>query len=182
MEDVLGDVPRPRRQGGDQRRWPEPPRAWPPAPDDLAGRLGLSPRIAVVEGDDSSTARATCRRPAIPAPTLDTGQPLDAGRIEPVTANAYLGAWGIAAALAAGADVVVCPRVTDASLVGRTGRLVARVGPTRLGPPRGGGRRRPRHRVRSTGDRRQLLASSTSSPTTVTRGSRSRRSPPTVRP
>ncbi len=35
----------------------------------------------------------------------------------PVTANAYLGGWGIAAALRAGADVVVCPRVTDASLV-----------------------------------------------------------------
>ena len=35
----------------------------------------------------------------------------------PVTANAYLGAWGIVAALDAGADVVVCGRVTDASLV-----------------------------------------------------------------
>jgi hypothetical protein len=34
-----------------------------------------------------------------------------------VTANAYLGGWGITAALAAGADIVVCPRVTDASLV-----------------------------------------------------------------
>jgi hypothetical protein len=34
-----------------------------------------------------------------------------------VTANAYLGAWGIAEALDRGADVVVCPRVTDASLV-----------------------------------------------------------------
>src|SRR4029079_235517 len=33
------------------------------------------------------------------------------------TANAYLGGWGITAALQAGADVVVCPRVTDASLV-----------------------------------------------------------------
>ena len=34
-----------------------------------------------------------------------------------VTANAYLGGWGITAALEAGADVVICPRVTDASLV-----------------------------------------------------------------
>ena len=34
-----------------------------------------------------------------------------------VTANAYLGGWGITAALQAGADVVICPRVTDASLV-----------------------------------------------------------------
>ena len=34
-----------------------------------------------------------------------------------MSANAYLGGWGIAAALQAGADVVVCPRVTDAALV-----------------------------------------------------------------
>ena len=34
-----------------------------------------------------------------------------------VTAHAYLGGWGITAALQAGADVVICPRVTDASSV-----------------------------------------------------------------
>jgi hypothetical protein len=34
-----------------------------------------------------------------------------------VSANAYLGGWGIAAALEAGAEVVVTGRVTDASLV-----------------------------------------------------------------
>ena len=34
-----------------------------------------------------------------------------------MSAHAYLGAWGIAAALAGGADIVVCGRVTDASLV-----------------------------------------------------------------
>src|SRR6185369_197324 len=37
--------------------------------------------------------------------------------VTPVSANAYLGGWGIVAALESGADVVVCPRVTDASLV-----------------------------------------------------------------
>src|SRR5829696_7348617 len=34
-----------------------------------------------------------------------------------LTANAYLGAWGIAECLRAGADVVITGRVTDASLV-----------------------------------------------------------------
>ena len=34
-----------------------------------------------------------------------------------MSANAYLGAWGIVEALNRGADVVVCPRVTDASVV-----------------------------------------------------------------
>ena len=34
-----------------------------------------------------------------------------------MTANAYLGAWGIKEALDQGADIVVCPRVTDAAVV-----------------------------------------------------------------
>jgi hypothetical protein len=39
------------------------------------------------------------------------------GGAEPVSANVYLGAWGIVEALKAGANIVICPRVTDASLV-----------------------------------------------------------------
>ena len=35
----------------------------------------------------------------------------------PLTSNAYLGAWGIKEALDHGADIVVCPRVTDAAVV-----------------------------------------------------------------
>src|SRR5437899_3254454 len=48
---------------------------------------------------------------------LDTGHSLAEAGVEPVSANVYLGAWGIVEALNAGADIVVCPRVTDASLV-----------------------------------------------------------------
>ena len=44
----------------------------------------------------------------------------------PLTANAYLGAFGVAAALSHGADVVVTGRVTDASVV--VGPAVARFG------------------------------------------------------
>ncbi len=66
---------------------------------ELSTRLGLAAKVAHVEGDDL-VARAR---------ELDLGTPL--------TANAYLGAWGIAACLRAGADVVVTGRVTDASLV-----------------------------------------------------------------
>lgn len=66
---------------------------------ELADRLGLRVRVGYVEGDDL-TARAA---------ELGLGKPL--------TANAYLGAWGIAECLNAGADVVVTGRVTDASLV-----------------------------------------------------------------
>ncbi|BCJ76783.1 exopolyphosphatase [Catellatospora sp. IY07-71] len=65
----------------------------------LAERLGLRPRIAYVTGDDLLGR----------ADELGLGQPL--------AANAYLGAWGIAYALTEGADIVVTGRVTDASLV-----------------------------------------------------------------
>ena len=65
----------------------------------LAERLGVPARIAYVEGDDLLSRTAE----------LGLGSPL--------TANAYLGAWGIVDCLAAGADVVVTGRVTDASVI-----------------------------------------------------------------
>jgi hypothetical protein len=64
----------------------------------LAERLGVPARVAHVEGDDL-LARAD---------ELGLGAPL--------TANAYLGAWGIVDCLNSGADVVVTGRVTDASV------------------------------------------------------------------
>ena len=77
----------------------------------IAAKLGLTVKVAHVEGDDLM-GRIDDLRSHLDH--LDTGAPL-AG--EPVSANAYLGGWGIAAALEAGADVVVCGRVTDAALV-----------------------------------------------------------------
>lgn len=62
---------------------------------EVATGLGLDPQVAHVEGDD---VRAL-------------------GLAGALTANAYLGGSGIAAALTAGADIVVTGRVTDASLV-----------------------------------------------------------------
>jgi hypothetical protein len=75
----------------------------------LAAALGLDLPVAHVEGDDLLP-----RVGALDLPHLDTGAPLTGS---PLTANAYLGAWGIASALQAGAQVVVTGRVTDASLV-----------------------------------------------------------------
>ncbi len=77
----------------------------------IADRLGLQIKVAHLEGDDLMD-RVDGLRPHLT--NLDTGAPLVG---DPITANAYLGGWGIAAALRAGADVVVCPRVTDAALV-----------------------------------------------------------------
>ncbi|MEU4835849.1 acyclic terpene utilization AtuA family protein [Streptosporangium sp. NPDC023615] len=75
---------------------------------ELAGRLGLPARVACVTGDDLTG------RDLAGAPNADTGEPLPAPAL---TANAYLGGRPIAAALSAGADVVVTGRVTDAALV-----------------------------------------------------------------
>jgi hypothetical protein len=75
---------------------------------DLAARLGLDPKIGHVSGDDLLPRAA------------------ELGFGEPVAANAYLGGWGIAACLQAGANVVVTGRVTDASLV--VGPAAARFG------------------------------------------------------
>jgi hypothetical protein len=84
---------------------------------ELSATLGVSPAIAVVEGDDLVPRLADLQASGIDLAHLDTGQVLADAGVEPVTANAYLGGWGIAAALDAGADIVVCPRVTDAALV-----------------------------------------------------------------
>ena len=76
---------------------------------EVATGLGLDPAIAHVEGDD---LRGLAEEIGLSKGAL--------------TANAYLGGFGIAAALSAGADVVVTGRVTDASLV--VGAGVARFG------------------------------------------------------
>jgi hypothetical protein len=83
----------------------------------LAGRLGLHPKIAYLTGDDLLPRLGDLMASGQPLAHLDSRQPLAAAAGMPVTANAYLGGWGITAALAAGADIVICPRVTDASLV-----------------------------------------------------------------
>jgi hypothetical protein len=83
----------------------------------LAARLGLAPKIAHIEGDDLLGRVSGLLASGITLANADTGQPLAGTGVTPVTANAYLGGWGITEALAAGADIVICPRVTDASLV-----------------------------------------------------------------
>jgi hypothetical protein len=83
----------------------------------VAARLGIDARVAHIEGDDLLPRIADLQAAGHDLAHLDTGRSLADAGVEPVTANAYLGGFGIAAALDAGADVVVCPRVTDAALV-----------------------------------------------------------------
>ncbi|MCH7483829.1 MAG: DUF1446 domain-containing protein [Chloroflexi bacterium] len=83
----------------------------------LADGLGLQANIAHIEGDDILAKLPGLQAGGEELAHLDSGQPLAASGIQPIAANAYLGAWGIVEALNTGADVVICPRVTDASVV-----------------------------------------------------------------
>jgi hypothetical protein len=85
--------------------------------DALAARLGLTPAIGYVEGDDLMPRLDSLRAAGIDLANLDTGEKLDEIGAEPITANAYLGGFGIAAVLDRGADIVVTGRVTDAAVI-----------------------------------------------------------------
>jgi hypothetical protein len=82
----------------------------------LAARLGLQPKVAYITGDDLLDRVPGLLASGVDLAHIDTGQSLAAAAVQPVTASAYLGSWGITEALAAGADIVICPRVTDAAL------------------------------------------------------------------
>ena len=83
----------------------------------LNQRLGLNARILHVAGDDLLPKIDDLYKAGHKLQHLDRGVPLQKQGVTPLSANAYLGCWGIVEALNQGADIVVCPRVTDASVV-----------------------------------------------------------------
>ena len=74
---------------------PRPSSSSPPTP-------GSTCTVAYVEGDDLIDRLDELRAAGIALENLDTGEKLDELGVTPVTANAYLGAWGIVEALHAG--------------------------------------------------------------------------------
>ncbi len=80
----------------------------------IAKKLGLSPTIAIVEGDNLLPNLDELRASA-DLIDLGTQQPIS-GR-EFMSANVYLGCWGIVEALNRGADIVIGGRITDAAVV-----------------------------------------------------------------
>jgi hypothetical protein len=83
----------------------------------LASDLGLRPKVGVVDGDDLMPRLPEFEAGGHRFVNLDTGRPLAGSGVTPLTANAYLGGFGITEALKLGADVVITGRVTDAALV-----------------------------------------------------------------
>ena len=79
--------------------------------------LSLEINVAYIDGDDIVDDLSTLQNQGEEFIHLDKDIPISSSGCEIITANVYLGAWGIVKALDLGADVVICPRVTDASLV-----------------------------------------------------------------
>jgi hypothetical protein len=79
--------------------------------EELLSRLGLSMKVAVVTGDDLTDRVDELRRADVRE--MSTGQPLP---MSLMSINAYLGAFPIARALDAGADIVITGRCVDSAV------------------------------------------------------------------
>jgi hypothetical protein len=92
---------------------------------ELARQRGISGlRIGVVSGDDLHDRLDELTGRGLDFRHMDSGQPLSEVRERVLSANAYLGAQPIAAALRAGAQIVITGRTTDSALA--LGPLIAR--------------------------------------------------------
>ena len=74
-------------------------------------------KVAYIDGDDLMPRISDLIESGENFKNIDKNKNLNDSGLMPLTANAYLGAWGIKEALDNGADIVVCPRVTDAAVV-----------------------------------------------------------------
>lgn len=83
----------------------------------IATELGLHPKIAYIEGDDLMPRLGDLQASGEEFLHLDKGIALRYSKAITISANAYLGCWGIMKALEEGADIVVGGRIADASLV-----------------------------------------------------------------
>jgi hypothetical protein len=79
-------------------------------------RLAPSLKVAVVRGDDVFARLDEFLVAGHAMRNMDTGEPLSRTRDRILSANAYIGAFPLAEALATGADVVIAGRCTDTAL------------------------------------------------------------------
>ncbi len=83
----------------------------------IAAEQGLDVKVAWIDGDNLMPRLDELMAAGEDFASIDTGVKYQDYKHKAVTANAYLGAWGIKEALDQGADVVICPRVTDAAVI-----------------------------------------------------------------
>ena len=83
----------------------------------ILGELKIDLKVAYIDGDDLMPRLGDLNDQGEVFKNIDKNIPLAESGYQTLTANAYLGAWGIKEALDKGADIVVCPRVTDAAVV-----------------------------------------------------------------
>ena len=74
-------------------------------------------KVAYIDGDDLLPKMDSLMDEGEKFMNIDKNISLKDSGYNPLTSNIYLGAWGIKEALDHGADIVVCPRVTDAAVV-----------------------------------------------------------------
>lgn len=79
--------------------------------------LEISLKVAYISGDDLMPRIDDLKKDGETFLNIDKDIAIEESGCQTLTANAYLGAWGIKEALDQGADIVVCPRVTDAAVV-----------------------------------------------------------------
>ena len=79
--------------------------------------LGSDLKVAYIDGDNLLDDLDALQADGEAFTNLDTQENLANSDQKALTANAYLGGWGIKEALDQGADIVICPRVTDAAVV-----------------------------------------------------------------
>jgi hypothetical protein len=79
-------------------------------------RLAPGLKVAVVVGDDVFSRLDEFLAKGFEMRDMDTGEPLSKIRDRILSANAYIGAFPLAEALATGADVVIAGRSTDTAL------------------------------------------------------------------
>lgn len=79
--------------------------------------MSIDLKVAYIDGDDLMPRLEELKDQGETFVNIDKNTNLGSTEHNLLTANAYLGAWGIKEALDEGADIVVCPRVTDAAVV-----------------------------------------------------------------
>ena len=92
------------------------PRAMAEEIEKLLAEMNISLKVAYIDGDDLIPELSALQKKGQQFVNIDKKTVLAESEYKPITANVYFGAWGIKEALDQGADIVICPRVTDAAV------------------------------------------------------------------